>query len=42
MPQGLKTILRTLGVLFDGLQFACYGIRLACYVVTFVFSIFGL
>jgi len=42
MPKGLKTILQTLGVIFDGLQFAYYGIRLVCYVVTFVFSIFGL
>ncbi len=42
MPQGLKTILRTLGVIFDGLQFAYYAIRLGCYVATFVFSIFGL
>jgi len=42
MPKGLKTILRTFGVLFDGLQVAYYGIRLVCYAVTVVFSIFGL
>ncbi len=42
MPNGLKTFLRTLHVIFQGLEFAYYGIRLVCYVVTFVFSIFGL
>jgi hypothetical protein len=35
MPKGLKIILRTLEVIFDGLEFVVYAIM-------FVFSIFGL
>ena len=38
MPKGLKTILRTLGVIFDGLQF----VEFVCYAIMLMFSIFGL